>query len=179
MGQIIILTGELEHEAIEYSVKSKGFVFKDDTCTRPEDDTGDLITNQELLMLEGMLGEKAIKQWLIAHDISFKEDVSTNEEIDAYDFMVNGLTIDVKTRTKPYHKRLIEKARFINKLKDVYISVRLLRVETPAQVEIIGWAYGEDIKTLGIYEDLGYGKPTYGLMDNQLRGLEELLFILE
>ncbi len=181
MGQIIILTPELEREAYTIALKSKGFMFSGDTCIRPEDNTGDLLSAQERLMLEGQFGEKVVKQYFLMHGIEFGEDDTpyTETNTDKYDFLVKELKIDVKTRTKPYHTRLIEKARFINKLKDVYISVRLMSVDSPVQAEIVGWAYGDDIKTLGVYEDLGYGKPTYGLRDNQLRTLSELLFILQ
>jgi hypothetical protein len=84
------------------------------------------ITAKAEKMFEGKLGEKVFKAWLRHQRLPFEEDATSHEEADMFDFRVAGRTIDVKTFTKDFHRRLLEMVEQYDRTpKDYYVAVRL------------------------------------------------------
>lgn len=170
---VIRLSKEQEAEALRIFNVSKGTLYSEDAC----------FTGEDLNMFVGQLGEQAVRYWFDTMGIKYETDPTPYAIglVDKFDLLVRELKIDVKTRNQPNYTRLLEKKRIVDsdKVKDVYISAKLMTIRSPYEVGIVGWVYGGDFKLIGKEEDLGYGKPTYCIFDEQLRSLEELLFILQ
>src|SRR4051812_29120115 len=66
------------------------------------------MANKAKKMFEGKLGEKVFRTWMNQQGLPFDEDSTSHEEADKYDFYVKGHTIDIKTFTQDFHKRLLE-----------------------------------------------------------------------
>lgn len=141
-------------------------------------------------MFEGKLGEKVFKAWLRQQGLLFDEDHTSHEEADQYDFLVAGRTIDVKTFTKDFHKRLLEMVeQYAKNPKDYYVAVRLRfepftvheRAGAPVfdfsrvsqrTASIVGWASKAEIGRAPI-ENNGY-RDNYRLWLSDLRRIDLL-----
>ena len=141
-------------------------------------------------MFEGKLGEKVFKQWLRTQNIRFIEDETSHEDADFFDFSVAEHTIDAKTFTQDFHKRLLEIVeQFDRKPKDYYIAIRLYftefsvyeRNQVPVfdfstvrrkSAKIVGWASRDDIANAPV-ENLGYG-DNHSLWLTDLRDISTL-----
>lgn len=164
---LIYIGQDLIDEAQDYALLSKSH-----TSNRHDFHNGTLDDKQQK-MFEGKLGEKIFKQWLIDHNIMYQEDNTHYTKPDEYDFIVNGITVDVKTRTQKFHTRTLEMVEQYNKNpKDVYISVRLYP-ET-FNGNILGWITKEKILKINRVENLGY-LNNYVVLDNELTDIAKLL----
>lgn len=141
-------------------------------------------------MFEGKLGEKVFKAWLRQQGLPFDEDYTSHKEADQYDFLVAGQTIDVKTFTKDFHKRLLEMVeQYAKNPKDYYIAIRLhfepftvheqagapifdLSQVSRQTASIVGWASKAEIGQAPI-ENVGY-RDNYRLWLSNLRGIDIL-----
>ena len=128
-------------------------------------------------MFEGKLGEKIFKQFLLIHKLNFKEDTTCHTEADIYDFiMPNGVTIDIKTRTKSFHTRTLEMVeQFKKNPKDIYISIQL--DVNNKEGFIVGWVTKDDILRINRIENQGY-LDNYVLYDYDLKNIDELILLL-
>ncbi len=126
-------------EAHNYAVLSRSY-----TSDKNDFHPGGL-DNKQQKMFEGKLGEKVFKMFLIENNIKFTEDPTRYDEKDNYDFLLeNNCTVDVKTRTKPFHTRTLEMVKqFNNNPKDIYVSV-YLDISTYTGT-FIGWTTKERI----------------------------------
>lgn len=148
------------------------------------------VSEKALKMFEGKLGEKVFKLWLMQQGLGFDEDKTSHEDADLFDFRVSGRTIDVKTFTKDFHRRLLEMVeQYRNKPKDYYVAIRL-RFEpfsvhvkngaivfdfshvTHCSATIVGWANKEDIGRAPI-SNFGY-LDNYWLWLDKLRNMNSL-----
>ncbi|MFC3210738.1 hypothetical protein [Planomicrobium okeanokoites] len=157
-------------EAAAYAELSKAY-----TADRHDFHQGGL-ENKRRKMYEGKLGEKIFKTFLVENSIPFAEDQSSHTEADSFDFILpNGVTIDVKTRTKSFHTRTLELVhQFARKPKDIYVSVRLF--DDLSSGKIIGWCTKEDILNINRVENNGY-LDNYVIFDNELRDIKDFLKI--
>lgn len=157
-------------EAASYAELSKEY-----TADRHDFHEGGL-ENKKRKMYEGKLGEKIFKAFLVENLLPFTEDQSSHTEADNFDFILpNGITIDVKTRTKSFHTRTLELVhQFSQKPKDIYVSVRLF--DDMSSGKIIGWCTKEDIVNINRIENNGY-LDNYVIFDNELRDIENFLKI--
>lgn len=123
-------------------------------------------------MFEGKIGEKAFKKWLENNDIPFEEDRSSHEDADDYDFVVAGLKVDVKTRTKSFHTRTLEMVdQFYKRPKDLYISARY-HIDRQ-QVELLGAISSVQLKKINRIENQGY-KNNFVAYDDELSSMSKL-----
>jgi hypothetical protein len=115
---------QIEHWMIE---EAKAYAISSARYTSNRHDFhGGGLANKAAKMFEGKLGEKIFKNWMIQQSLSFDEDHTSHEEADDYDFCVADRTIDVKTFTKDFHKRLLEMVEQYQKnSKDYYVAVRI------------------------------------------------------
>lgn len=167
----ILIPNEFVIEAREYALASRSH-----TSDRHDFHEGGLAAKQRK-MYEGKLGEKLVKHLFIQSGISFQEDKSPHTEADRYDFILpDGKTVDVKTRTQPFHTRTLEMVEQFRKVpKDLYISVRLF----PDKISgyIIGWATKMDFLRTNRIENNGY-LDNYVLFDHELRTWKDLIRLL-
>ncbi|MBA2877018.1 hypothetical protein HNR63_000045 [Anoxybacillus kamchatkensis] len=167
LKDIYYLSNQLVNEALEYAELSKRY-----TSNRHDFHEGGL-SNKKQKMYEGKLGEKIFKTFLLENRIKFEEDKSRYDEADLFDFILpDGTTIDVKTRTKPFHIRTLELVeQFQKNAKDIYVSVRLF--DNLRSGKILGWVSKEDILRINRIENHGY-LDNYTIYDNELRSMTEL-----
>jgi hypothetical protein len=132
------------------------------------------LDEKERKMFEGKLWEKIVKMFLIENSRWFQEDPTDYTQADEYDFVLaDGTTIDVKTRTQPYHTRTLEMCEQLQaKPKDIYISVRLFPERYAGY--IIWWCTSKDLVDIGHIENQGY-LDNYVLYDRELRSVESLV----
>lgn len=163
---------EFRKEAEDYARKSREY-----TSDNHDFHDGGL-NAKELKMLEGKLGEKVFKTFLNDNNIEYTEDNSSHEVADEYDFLLsNGMTIDVKTRTKDYHTRTLEMVKqYTKNPKDIYVSVKFSSDKTSGQ--ILGWIPGNNLATQNPKENQGC-HDNYVAYDNDLSSMDEFLLFLQ
>lgn len=164
------ISGEMYQEAYNYALASRSF-----TSNRHDFHAGGL-NNKQQKMFEGKLGEKAVKMLFLENNICFEEDRTSYDERDEYDFLLinenERLKVDVKTRTKDFHKRTLEMVEQAQSHpKDIFISVRLF-CDTN-DVKIIGWYTYDDMISKNQIENQGY-LDNYVMYDKDLRPIETL-----
>lgn len=124
----------------------------------------------------GKLGEIAFAKFLRDRGkmLLGNEDMFTvwNDtfRVDEMDFQTSdGKTIDVKTASETYHKRiLVPIDQYQNQRKDYYVGVRIFTGETTA--EVIGFAAYTELEFFG-----GGDFPAYARMLDLLHPIDELL----
>ncbi|MFL2139001.1 hypothetical protein [Desemzia sp. FAM 23991] len=161
---IIKVTEDMKKEALEYSQLSKEF-----TSRRHDHHEGGS-ENAALKMYEGKIGEKAFRFWLDYNNIPYQEDETSHDSADFYDFLIKGYKIDVKTRTKSFHTRILERVeQFEKKPKDIYVSAHYYTdIE---EVKLIGVISANRLKKLNPPESFGY-EMNYFAHDYQLSSME-------
>jgi len=120
----------------------------------------------------GYLGEWVFNEFLKICNVKDKVIWSRDADgmADNGDFFFGAKIIDVKTATKPFHKRImIPLVQFERHHRDYYVAVRLNGV----YAEIIGYATYEDIEKAEP-ENFGYG-DTKAILFTKLRHIGELL----
>jgi hypothetical protein len=164
----IVITDEFIKEAEDYANLSCGY-----TSNRHDFHEVGLNAKQRK-MYQGKLGEKIFKTLLIDENIAFSEDSTSHTVADNYDFvMPDNSKIDVKTRTENFHTRTLEIVeQFLNKPKDIYVSVRLFSEKKEGI--IVGWCTKEDFINVNRIENLGY-LDNYVLHDAELRPICKLI----
>ncbi len=163
----IQLTAEMIESAKNYAILSAPH-----TSNR-HDFHGGGLANKATKMFEGKLGERAFQAWLSIEGIITIPDRSSHEVADSFDFIVSGRTIDVKTYTQGFHRRLLEMVeQYRRGPKDSYVATRLhfspfsvrlesgeiifeLEAVTTSTVDIIGWVTGREVGAAKV-ENLGY-----------------------
>lgn len=164
---MIIVRDEFLQEAAEYAKASCQY-----TSNRHDFHDGGLNRKAEK-MFEGKVGEKIFKEFLILNRIHFIEDDSPANEADMYDFLINNLTIDVKTRTKAFHTRTLEMVEQMKKNpKNIYISVKLSPNKKSG--DILGWATSNDFIEQNQIQNNGF-LDNYVLYDHQLRDINTFI----
>ena len=164
---MIKIAQSLIKEAYDYAVKSKAY-----TSNR-HDFHGGGLDNKQKKMFEGKLGEKVFKQFLLWHQILFDEDHTDHTQADDYDFIVKGRTIDVKTRTQPFHTRTLEMVeQFYKKPKDIYVSVRLY--PDRYEGEILGYIGRDRMQKINRIQNLGY-LDNFVILDHELSDIDEVI----
>lgn len=124
-------------------------------------------------MYYGKLGEKAFKQVLLNSNIDFLEDTSGPDQADEYDFLVKGFKIDVKTRTKRFHKKTLEMVKqFKERSKDVYVGAYYN--EQKEEVDLYGYIRADKLAELPEPESNGY-EENYWVYDNEMEPLIRLI----
>lgn len=158
-------------EAREYAHKAAQY-----TSNRHDFHEGSLDEKEEN-MFYGKLGEKAFRAFLNEIGMSYSEDETSYTEADNYDFelCIGGfmnentyLTVDVKTRTKPWHKYNLEMVeQFMKNGKDIYVFTRMI---SEREFELLGWVKNEDFEYAAIINN-GY-LDNYAFEDSQLRSMD-------
>lgn len=169
---IVQISNELVQEAKNYSHLSRSF-----TSNAHDFHEGGL-SAKERKMFEGKLGEKGIKQYLINNKIDFQEDKSPFTDADEYDFIIKSkkkeFLVDVKTRTQTFHTRTLEMVKQLQTKKiDIYISVKLEKIQSNYSINILGWCSKKDFLKVNRIENNGY-LNNYVMFDNELRKIQTL-----
>lgn len=111
--------------------------------------------------IEGACGEAAFAKWL---------RVPWSASVDTYKDGGDVLDIQVRTRSQDHFDlniRDIDAPHF----DDPFV---LVTGRAPA-FAIIGWVYGREAKTLGVWADYGnYGKPCWWVPQSKLRPMDTL-----
>ena len=124
-------------------------------------------------MYYGKLGEKAFKKILRDSKIDFLEDTTGPDEADKYDFLIKGFKIDVKTRTKKYHKKTLEMVKqFKERPKDIYVGAYY--DEQKEEVNLYGYIKAVELEKLHMPVSNGYGK-NYWAYYNEMEPIDRLI----
>lgn len=131
----------------------------------------------------GKLGEIAFAKYLSENGKAVKgtDDMFTiwhnTHMVDKLDFETKeGKSIDVKTASKNYQKRiLVPEDQFLNLPKDYYVGVRITEDERNAFIE--GYATREEIESAGKF-GRARSHPAYGKLLCELTRIDSLLLIM-
>lgn len=124
-------------------------------------------------IIVGKIGEECALKVFNDNQISCLPDETSHKEIDYFDFISKDKSIDIKTCSQAFHKRLlVVKDKFDTyKKHDYYIGIR---INMARRIAIIyGYANMSDIQTADV-ENQGY-KDNYSILLDDLRPIEELL----
>ena len=97
---------------------------------------------------------------------------------DAMDFATgNGETIDIKTASRPNHRRiLVPQDQFENEPKGYYVGVRV--DEETLEANICGYATWPDMAAGGVQMRPGYTFPAYDVEIRSLRPIADLMELI-
>lgn len=123
----------------------------------------------------GFLGELVFMKWLQHHYVQYRyEPEFAGRDITDFYVWANGygkVGIDVKTASAGSHKYLmLPDAQLASHPSEVYVGVRLRKMETEA--EVMGYALKKDLQPI---TDLELKVPTSGILFDNLRPMAKML----